>query len=328
MGVTGEAQPANGAAGTPAPVPVDVGNNPLTYTTSSGKQVKLNGDNRNKCIQSCEAAPELKDTSSSGMGSLLSAASGGEDMEIRKCANFCNAEFEYCFPVDSTVVVRDRGRVPLSELAIGDEVLSVAHRHGQAFCARWELCFDTVLAFLHADAESLAEVICVHHSLGQALLTPNHLLFVQKRACDAVAPIRASEVCPGDRLLAPWIDGSLMRPEVKTVDRVWKKGLVAPLVNGGILLVNGTAASCYAVPANIASTPLLQHLVKATDAWQFHTAAHAFFLPLRLVCHAAAMSIKRFPRALAISSVSLDKETPHIHPYAWLLYVLAASCVA
>ncbi|CAK8989893.1 Desert hedgehog protein A (Cephalic hedgehog protein) (Desert hedgehog protein 1) (DHH-1) (X-CHH) [Cleaved into: Desert hedgehog protein A N-product [Durusdinium trenchii] len=98
-----------------------------------------------------------------------------------------------------------------------------------------------------------AEVLQITHEQGKLELTAGHLLFAQK-ASDSFAPTVARDVRPGHRLAAPWVDGSVAKPEVLRIDTVRRKGLFAPLLACGTLLVDGTAASCYALPTPIAAT--------------------------------------------------------------------------
>ena len=65
------------------------------------------------------------------------------------CIRFCQTEFQiHCFPASSTVVVRDRGRVPLSSLRLGDQVL-VLHRNSSwpssGKACDWSIRFEPVL---------------------------------------------------------------------------------------------------------------------------------------------------------------------------------------
>jgi len=310
----------------------------LQFTTQTGKTITVSGESRSKCIESCNQAPELKDSNQSGLGSVLSAASGGERQNIADCMHFCEAEFElFCFPGDSTVVVRDRGRVPLAELRAGEAVLAVGHQESDAGGC-WELLFDTVITWLHRDPDVEGEVLQLRHEAGQVQLTANHLLFVQKPGKPSAVPLLASEVRPGDRLLAPWIDGSLAMPAVLGVERAWRRGLFAPLVGCGTVLVDGTAASCYALPRNLQTSTAIHRLAGLADGAGLHAAAHSLFLPLRLLYSAAPLHGRRLlakgqpgledlPKQMAEDTTTCRKggEALPIHPYAWVLYVVAAS---
>lgn len=359
----------------------------VEFTTRSGKTVVLNNESKSECIESCKNAPELKDANNAGgIDGLLGAVSGGERQSVADCINFCGVEHEmWCFPGDSTVVVRGRGRVPLSELCLGDMVLMASpssHRPpadteqssavlgppdeaaAKAGCGR-ELQFSAVLAWLHRDPEAEAEVLEIQHELGKLRLTANHLVFAQRRSVQhddrscsrsyfgsspsssstAAVPTIAREVEVGDRVLAPWFDGTLALPQVKSVAQLRKRGLYAPLLDGGNLVVDGTVASCYAIPRHIAASPLFKHLGKyCDDGAAFHAAAHVLFLPLRMLCQPTPSNRLPTPRKrLALHykeklwEEAKDDLEPHIdlpqnfqgvHPYAWVCYIGLASLVA
>lgn len=124
-------------------------------------------------------------------------------------------------------------------------------------------------------------------------------------------------------------------PEVLEVSRVRKHGLYAPLLEGGTLLVNGTLASCYAIPADITTHWLYRSVAGISDGAHVHAAAHAALLPLRSLCRAAADL--RLPWAV-LSSAQAEaapdsrklsgpcrESTTGVHPYALATYVAVAS---
>lgn len=290
------------------------GANPIPYTTEEGKMVMVNGTSESECIESCKNAPQLKNANLGMMGQ----ASGGEMKEIGDCVRFCQTEFEItCFPGDSNVHVRNRGRVALSELRVGDEVLcfvpsassasspspslravprrvqsdtdnTTGNAEGGNSCDGpvaidgWRIRFDTVVAWLHWEPDTEAEVMVIHHSLGKVQLTANHLIFVQRRDCDPVKTILAKQVRVGDRLLAPWLDGGVATSEVLEIQRETKRGLFAPLLGSGTIVVDNTLASCYATPENLffADGSRLSWIVEAAGGWQ--NLSHLVLQPLML----------------------------------------------
>ncbi|CAK0852149.1 unnamed protein product [Prorocentrum cordatum] len=296
----------------------------LTYTTPSGKKITVSGKSFNACVQSCKTA----DYSGSGgaMGMMGSAVDGGSQASIQGCATFCRAEFElFCFPGDSVVVAKNRGRVPLAELRVGDVVLAVRGWEGTS--ASPSLCYDPVIAFIHHEPDVEGETLQIRHSLGQVQLTANHLLFTQRQGGGGTVPALASEVRVGDRLLAPWVDGGFATPEVLEVKREWKRGFYAPLLEGGTLLVDGTAASCYAVPRNLAETPAYRRAAELLDGAGAHALCHASFLPMRLLwrmAHRGGLELGGKAALQAKGAMHPDG----IHPYAWLMYVATSSFVA
>jgi len=222
-----------------------------------GKKVEISGESYDACLQSCRDSPELKDAQQSGAFGVADAALGGEKANQARCAEFCEAEFElFCFPGNSKVMVRGRGAVPVSQLRVGDLAwAAIPDEDG------WELRFDPVVAFLHQAPELEAEVLRITHEQGKLELTAGHLVFAQKEG-EAFAPVPARSIRAGHRLAAPWVDGSVATPQVLRIDVVRRKGLFAPLLACGTLLVDGTAASCYALPTPIAESSSFRRLVE------------------------------------------------------------------
>jgi len=313
----------------------------LEYRMRDGKKVFLSADDQESCEKDCKtkASPHKEDVSQASEGSASMAALGETPkLEYEECMTFCKNEFyrPSCFPGDSTVTVRDRGAVAMEEVRVGDSVLSVRPASNGL---GWELCFEEVLAFLHREPETESDFVRVRHELGQVHLTGNHLLFAQSQSAGtsrAAAPIFAKEVCVGDRLLAPWIDGTLTSPKVLGVETVRKRGLYAPLLETGAFLVDGTAASCYAIPENLRESSVYKKLAEVASASSLQATYHTLFLPLRLACRAAAGLPQLAPmpgsEKLLTSKASMWVAQPKtggpIHPYAWALYVMFSSLVA
>lgn len=322
----------------------------MTFMSPTGKSVQVSGKSQNDCIESCKNAPELKTPEAShgndgkvdvlgGLSMAASVAAGGEEAMIHSCVRFCQTSFEWhCFPGDATVVVRGRGRISIAKLEVGDEVLaprpassapaSLGSRTPPE-CCDWELHFDRVLAWVHRDPREPLEVVQIRHALGQVQMSPGHLVFAQRAGSSSIAPVLAKDVRPGDRLLSTWIDGSLSRPEVLETRRSSKKGLFAPLVDGGTIFVDGAAASCYAIPSDIAAAPVFRLAASVADGMAVQSAAHAVFAPLRAFCHAAralrCRQLTHDQQAEALAKADLGVAPSGAHPYAWVMYVLGAS---
>lgn len=373
----------------------------VTWKAKDGEEYELPAESKSKCLDECKNEPWVKRQEEkeaekaaqeqqaqaqgqqgggggvmgalSAAGSAASAAGGDAAMGIGPremqgdCIRFCQTELSMkCFPGDSTVIVRDRGRMKLADVRVGDSVLSIrrssgsgnSDKSGLASDSR-ELFFDEVLTFLHYEVDGKGDVVHIRHALGGLHLTADHLVFVLRRSCStdsghaAVAALRAKDVQPGDRVLSSWIDGSITTAEVLAVETVWSEcGLFAPLVTSGMLLVDGTLASCYALPESLDHVPAYRCLFETFGGHCLQEVIHCFFLPLRLSCKTteimasrATAAASRAAAALAlvhaktVPSVSLkslalpDEESlePHwakdgpIHPYPWFLYVLFSS---
>eukprot|EP00931_Biecheleriopsis_adriatica_P010719 TRINITY_DN11178_c0_g1_i1.p1 TRINITY_DN11178_c0_g1~~TRINITY_DN11178_c0_g1_i1.p1 ORF type:complete len:440 (-),score=49.81 TRINITY_DN11178_c0_g1_i1:53-1372(-) len=311
--------PPQGAPGGPeGATPANGSGKTLTYTSQTQQKVQLSGESLDACLQSCRDAPELNST-----GSMMAGAMGGS--ESARCVNFCEFEFQMtCFPGDSKVMVRNRGTVIMSELKVGDEVMAVVPARGGG----WKMRFDSLVAFLHNDPHLEGDVLQIQHELGQIELTPSHLIFAQTpESYSRAVPTLAREVTVGSRLVAPWVDGSLAAPEVLSVVRVRRRGLFTPLLACGTILVDGTLASCYAMPTNISETAGFRRIVEVLGPTGVQSIAQTLFLPVRMA-HQLALSDRSQPEdKLAVKPLAAaQKDTKSVyHPYAWVLYVLGAS---
>lgn len=306
----------------------------LEFRMRDGKPVFLCPDSMKCCQDDCKrkAMPQETDISQSSVGGAqVEKLEESRKNELSDCEIFCEMEFfkPLCFPGDSTVVVRDRGRVALEDLRLGDAVLSF---HSSSNGEGWELCFQEVLAFLHHEPDSKEEFLRIRHELGQVHLSANHLIFAQSETEGTIhhaAPIFAKQVRIGDHVLAPWIDGSLTASKVLEVEVVRKQGIYAPLVETGVLLVDGTAASCYAIPDNLSESAIYKTLSKVASADSLQAAYHTLLLPLRIASKLSPVaSRKALPGSDASTPVAQPQGAGPIHPYAWALYVTASSLVA
>lgn len=323
----------------------------LDYQLENGKSIKLSAESEDACQESCKSAPELKDNNEGeGTGSkMMNLASGGEQAMMAGCVRFCQMEFQIqCFPATSTVVVRDQGRIPLSSLRMGDHVL-VVHRNGSRMngagkASDFSLRFEPVISWLHHEPDAKMEVVQVCHALGEVNLSPDHMIFAKKGGSGPFVAVLAREVSAGDKVLAPWIDGSLVEPEVRSVSRHVDIGAYTPLTPSGALLVDGTAVSCYAIPEDLKTNPtyaaLLSGLKGVTGRESAHDLAHMLMLPLRIFHQTAAqggvpVGDSKVQRAVEDPTnvknrdvVSLDKSIEdHVHPYGLFLYVLAKNFI-
>jgi hypothetical protein len=263
----------------------------VEYRAENGKVIKLNVDSKDKCIESCKNAPELDDDKGGKMQAVSNAIAGGERAMEASCVRFCYREFEWtCFPAYSTVVVRDRGTIQMSDLRIGDHILvmrqSSSMRSGDE-ASDFGLCFEPVISWLHRDPDAKMKIVQVHHRLGEIHLSSEHMIFIKSDTGTGCFEARlARNVSIGDRVLSPWIDGSLVESEVTSISEGVALGAFAPLTPSGMLLVDGTAASCYAAPHDIVNSPSYSALLKGLRGLNgkesVHEIAHMLMLPVRL----------------------------------------------
>ncbi len=152
-----------------------------------------------------------------------------------------------------------------------DSLLSVDPSDGS-------LSFSPVIAFLDRDEEEERGFVTISVEGGRDLtLTPTHLVYVAKKdmqeeeeegreedmgdneldsdLSDAPSDFSskydafyAGDVRPGDRVLVRSSGGASLRPaRVASVSLGRRRGVYAPLTARGNLVVDGVAASCYAV---------------------------------------------------------------------------------
>jgi len=352
----------------------------ITWKAKDGEEYEMPKESVDKCITECKNEPWKKRAEekaaapgAAAMGAMNMVGGVGPRELQGECVRFCQAEAGglKCFPGSSTVVVRNRGREKICDLRPGDLVLSSRRTSRAGACSKeggeadgWELFYDTVLTFLDYLPDGQSDVIHIRHALGGLHLTPDHLVFVHRarQSNDAGSPtelvaLRAQEVQPGDHVLAPWIDGCVSEAEVLEVETVWTDaGLFAPLTASGMLLVDGTLASCYALPESLHRVPAFQCLFETIGSHCIQETIHSLFLPLRLslksveimasragAAAAKATTALAVVRSATVPSASLEalevptknaaepcwsKEDAPIHPYPWFIYVLVASVVA
>uniref|UniRef100_H3BXM4 Uncharacterized protein n=1 Tax=Tetraodon nigroviridis TaxID=99883 RepID=H3BXM4_TETNG len=165
-----------------------------------------------------------------------------------------------CFPGEASVALEGGGTKAVRDLQPGERVLALADAG--------ELVYSQVLAFLDHDPGAWKLFYTLHTRAGPRLaLTAAHLLFVAEGNCSegAERPPAPSRSRPGGPVRAgvpgPW-PARLSR--ITRVTLRGARGAFAPLTQQGTLVVDGVAASCYAVVEQ-------------------HHLAHWAFSPLRLL---------------------------------------------
>eukprot|EP00927_Polykrikos_kofoidii_P065664 TRINITY_DN61394_c0_g1_i1.p1 TRINITY_DN61394_c0_g1~~TRINITY_DN61394_c0_g1_i1.p1 ORF type:complete len:450 (+),score=58.90 TRINITY_DN61394_c0_g1_i1:102-1451(+) len=349
----------------------------LTFFTAKGVRVQVSGDTVEDCVTTCKHAKKLVGNVQQKSAEVGSVQPPNEDVE--ECIRFCKitlggSSSPSCFPSDAIVLVKGKGRVQLAELEPGkDSVLSAVRVRANSLREKdgWELRFDRVLAWLHNEPFAEAEFLLIRHTHGQIRLTEDHLVFVRKqRKLDLIdrtvttEPVLAREVRVGDALVVPWIDGTTAWPEVMMIKRVVGRGLFAPLLRSGAVVVDGTIASCYALPLDIADAPLPRRICAAVGRDGVQSLARMVHLPLCVALDCVTAASWLFPStALPLDLPSADASPPApqknasvqrqedgqnnvhqlekpgvqhhsrptqppIHPYSWALYSLARELFA
>jgi hypothetical protein len=165
--------------------------------------------------------------------------------------------------------VLGRGIVPMSELHVGDMVLTHHHQ------------YEKVYAYAHFDKVRLAEYLQIHHTHNNSSnesqspleVSKDHLLLVNNQY------LPASAVQVGDNLRN--IDG--IRSVVSKITSTQKNGLYAPLTPSGTIIVNGVQASSYVSLGSgtngnvVIGNGIDTHL-------SYHKLNHMALSPIRIAC--------------------------------------------
>ena len=190
--------------------------------------------------------------------------------------------------------------VPMSELRVGDSVLSVDVAGNQVY--------SEVLLFLDRDPGQVRTFIHLKTESGRTLtLTPSHLLETSSTDSSEFRVTFAGKLEPGNIVLVNTED-SFLAEKVVEVSVTKLKGVYAPLTVTGTLVVDDVLASSYAV----------------IDS---QTIAHAAFAPIRWL-HSFKSNVRYVWRTVTFSS-SEGRSMPYIpadgvHWYASMLYGLAS----
>lgn len=135
-----------------------------------------------------------------------------------------------CFSEKATVQALGKGVIPMTELEVGDKVLTGKEQDR----------YEPVYGFGHINPDKSAEFLKIFTSSNAAApleMTGNHMLFVRGKE----HPVRADSIKVGDNLRAD--HGTFT--SVTKIQTVTRKGVYAPLTPSGSIVVNGIVASSY-----------------------------------------------------------------------------------
>jgi hypothetical protein len=183
-----------------------------------------------------------------------------------------------CFSGGSTVTMEDGSTKTLSHLMKGERVLTVTDTGS--------LVFSEVIMFMDRDNVTTAAYYDIETENGRHItLTGSHLLFIADQPGSGFAERRtafAREVKPGDFV---YISENSRRTHVRAskvvkISPVQTKGVFAPLTKHGTIVVDGVAASCYAVInnqdiAHLAFAPVRIYHELMTSFTRLYDGAHA-----------------------------------------------------
>lgn len=166
-----------------------------------------------------------------------------------------------CFTGDSTVQIATGETRLLSQLRVGDQVLTMDSDD--------QLRFSEVYMFLDRDDQIRREFVRIETENEQTIIvTPSHLIYTwQSNDANTLttadtADFRFADLIRiGDFVLVN-VNSTLEPRRVTKLTREIHRGVYAPLTYDGTIIVNSIAASCYALIEK-------------------HSLAHTAFMPMR-----------------------------------------------
>ncbi|XP_013106943.1 protein hedgehog [Stomoxys calcitrans] len=145
-----------------------------------------------------------------------------------------------CFTKDSTVLTETGERKAMTDLSIGDRVLSI-NEQGQAI-------YSEIILFLDRNLQESQEFVQLTTESGAVLtVTPGHLVMIWNREKSLNEYVFADRVQEDDQVFVHDSTGAIRPQRVVELRAVLKNGFVAPLTKEGTIVVNSVAASCYAI---------------------------------------------------------------------------------
>lgn len=194
-----------------------------------------------------------------------------------------------CFTGDSTAQLETGEMRVLSELRVGDKVLSMDN-DGQ-------LKYSEVFMFLDRDEQQKREFVRIETDDGSSITaTPSHLIYTWENRNDNPTTVQsladfqfAERIQIGDFVLTN-VNGTLEPRRVTKITAELHRGVYAPLTYDGTIVVNSIAASCYALVEK-------------------HSLAHIGFMPMR--------TLHRIEELFGSAANDINGDRPHgIHWYA------------
>jgi len=135
-----------------------------------------------------------------------------------------------CFPANATVILKDGGEKKVSELNIGDEVMTMNSDN---------ITYSKITTFLHKNEKQEAIFTKLSLSNGKdTTVSPKHLIYVNGEYATA------DSVKVGDKV--EFIEDEVTEIMVEKVKEVRGEGIYAPLTETGTIVVNNVHYSCYA----------------------------------------------------------------------------------
>lgn len=152
-----------------------------------------------------------------------------------------------CFTADSHVTLANQKTINITDLNIGDQVLTLNTVTG-------EMEYSEVLLFLHRDPELVHSFVELRTESGTTIkLTPSHLILRWQRPGERILSdidyVYAESIHVNDSIIV-YRNSKAYVERVTDSSKLIQKGVFAPLTSSGTIVVNNVFASCYAVIDN------------------------------------------------------------------------------
>ena len=212
-----------------------------------------------------------------------------------------------CFTGSSLVVLENGSPKKMSDLQVGDSVLTVSDNN--------VLSFSPIILNLHRSPKEFGEFLVLQTNTGHSLtLSLQHLLYIKPKNTaqneteqdtdkKAFRPVFASSVKKGDSLLVYDKYNALKLGVVVNMEQMAMEGLYSPLTIQGNIIVDDVLASCY-------------------SDFDSHGLQHLSFAPFRWMYRLFELASPKKPKLINVDSSTIQDENV-VHWYAQGLHVLS-----
>ena len=242
----------------PAILPSKIFPLPIFHLIGDSKAVVIQDAFENICLNS----PNVTAKSSFRFTKLFSKKGSTREEVSEKAKSKTSDMNTVCFPGSSTVLLSTGRVVCMTDLRIGDKILSVD--------SEGRTCFSPLYLWGHFDPDRETDYLCICYRDGELRVSENHLVFVSRGG--RREPVPAGRVCVGDNL--EFVCGSsrsVMRSvEVLRVSCIRDKGVYSPFTLNSCLVVDGVLCSVFAVPET-----------SVGDTRKAHERGHKIMAPIR-----------------------------------------------
>lgn len=138
-----------------------------------------------------------------------------------------------CFPANAQVTSKSRGTILMSQLKVGDKILTSQCKN--------VLKFEDVFFLAHASGNQITNYTQIQTEMGKKIyISANHLMQVDCR--NKLLP--SCRVNVGDKIFVK-LGNNIVLDTVVSKSTVSLKGAYCPYTNNGTIIVNDVLASCF-----------------------------------------------------------------------------------